>query len=35
VKGTLERFRGKRVRLIYEGEWDQYAGRHFLVRVIA
>lgn len=35
MKGRSERFRGKRIRLIRKGEWDQYAGRHFLARVIA
>ena len=33
-RGALEKFRGKRVRLICEGAWDQYSGRHFLVEQV-
>jgi hypothetical protein len=33
-RGALEKFRGKRARLICEGAWNQYAGRHFLVRQV-
>ena len=28
-RGTLEKFRGKRVRIICLGGWDSYAGRWF------
>ena len=33
-RGALEKFRGHRVRLICEGAWNQYAGRHFLVKSV-
>jgi hypothetical protein len=33
-RGALEKFRGKRVRLICEGAWNQYAGRHFLAKSV-
>jgi hypothetical protein len=33
-RGTLKKFRGKRIRLICEGAWDQYAGRFFLAKVV-
>lgn len=33
-RGALEKFRGRRVRLICEGAWDQYAGRHFLAKSV-
>ena len=34
-RGALEKFRGHRVRLICEGAWNQYAGRHFLAKKIS
>lgn len=33
-RGALKNFRGKRIRLICEGTWDQYAGRFFLAKVV-
>jgi hypothetical protein len=33
-RGALKKFRGKRIRLICEGAWDQYAGRFFLAKVV-
>jgi hypothetical protein len=33
-RGALKKFRGKRVRLICEGAWDQYAGRFFLAKAV-
>jgi hypothetical protein len=33
-RGALKKFRGKRVRLICAGAWDQYAGRFFLAKVV-
>ena len=33
-RGALEKFRGKRIRLICEGAWNQYAGRHFLAKPV-
>jgi hypothetical protein len=33
-RGALKKFRGKRIRLICEGAWDQYAGRFFLVKAV-
>jgi len=33
-RGALKKFRGKRIRLICEGAWDQYAGRCFLAKVV-
>ncbi len=34
-RGALEKFRGHRVRLICEGAWNQYAGRHFLAMKVS
>lgn len=31
-RGALAPFRGKRIRLICAGSWDQYSGRYFLAR---
>jgi hypothetical protein len=33
-RGALKKFRGQRVRLICEGAWNQYAGRHFLAKSV-
>ena len=33
-RGALKKFRGKRIRLICEGAWDQYAGRFFLAKAV-
>ena len=33
-RGALKKFRGKRIRLICEGAWNQYAGRFFLAKVV-
>jgi hypothetical protein len=33
-RGALKKFRGKRIRLICAGAWDQYAGRFFLAKTI-
>ena len=32
--GALQKFRGRRIRLICEGAWNQYAGRHFLAKSV-
>lgn len=31
-RGALASFRGKRIRLICAGGWDQYSGRYFLAK---
>ncbi len=33
-RGALLQFRGRRIRLICEGAWDQYAGRFFLAKPV-
>jgi hypothetical protein len=33
-RGALAAFRGKRIRLICAGGWDQYSGRYFLAKEI-
>ncbi len=33
-RGALKIFRGKRVRLICAGAWNQYAGRFFLAKPV-
>ncbi|NDE34900.1 MAG: hypothetical protein EBY15_11085 [Gammaproteobacteria bacterium] len=32
MRGALAPFRGKRIRLICAGSWDQYSGRYFLAK---
>lgn len=34
-RGALEKCRGRRVRLICEGAWNQYGGRYFLVKQVS
>ncbi len=34
-RGALERYRGKRVRLICEGGWNPYSGRYFLAKPVS
>ena len=34
-RGALQKFQGKRVRLICEGAWNPYAGRFFLAKKVS
>ena len=33
-RGTLSKFRSKRIRLICAGSWDSYSGRNFLAKQV-